>query len=243
MACQRFADDLRAHAAGADATPDLRAHLERCDNCRAALARKQRVIVGIDRDLADALRVEPSVEFQARVRQRINEDQGSGFSRIVGSVPRWRLALGAASLVVVAAVVTTIALRTGTSRPQVPPHAAPSASTQALVAPVERQQTPVSRAAPGSVAAAAEHRTARHRPTSNTVVREPEVLVPPDQRVAIGRLLEMIRAGKIDERTFLPTAQEDVAGAPARVVAPIVVEELKVPPINVAAAGGTEKRN
>ena len=70
---------------------------------------------------------------------------------------------------------------------------------------------------------------------------EPEVLVPPDQRMALNRLLEMMRTGKIDER-LLPATQEDVAAPAAQVVAPLVVEDLKVPPITVAATGGTEKQ-
>jgi hypothetical protein len=263
MACERFADDLKAHAAGARATPDLGAHLEVCADCRADLARERRVVAAIDRDLAGALRLEPSVEFNARVRERINEDVGSGFSRILESVGGWRFALAAASLILVAGVLTIIALRTGAPQRQMPGSAVPPANTQASIAPAERPEAPAEHqdglvAQPpvpvvagedGRRSALAGHRVAsagRLPTTDYRLLRrpkaEPEVLVPPDQRVAIARMLEMIRAGKIDERAFLPPAQSDVAEIPAQVVAPIVVEELKVPPISIPAAGSTEKR-
>lgn len=249
MACQRFADDVRNHAAGADPTPDLLAHLEACHDCRKDLARERNVLAAIDRDLADALRLEPSVGFNARVRERINENAGSGFSRIVRSATRVQFALGAASLVLIAAIAVTIALRTGSSRRHEPPNVASSANTQPISAPALQPQAP----APQTAAVAApDHRppgdrtSTRNRPVGSSRVahtREPEVLVPPDQRMAIGRLLELIRAGKIDERAFAPAVEENGTGIAAQVVAPIVVEDLKVPPINIAVAGGTEKRN
>ena len=239
MACERFADDLKAHAAGADATPDLRAHLETCDHCRGHLAREQRLVAGIERDLAGALRLEPSVEFNARVRERIAAQRAPGWW-----VPGWRLALGAASLVLVAGVLTMIALRTGAPQRQ-PRSVAPSAATQVSIAPAQRQEAPAEHqeglVAGHRVASAGRLPTTDHR-LPGSPKAEPEVLVPPDQRLAIARMLEMIRAGKIDERAFLPPAQSDVAEIPAQVVAPIVVEELKVPPITVPAAGSTEKR-
>ena len=96
MACTRFAGDLTAHAAGAEATPGLRAHLDGCADCRGRLSRERRLVATIDRDLAGALRLEPSVEFEARVRQRVAEEPvGSGVGRTWTISPGWRFALGA----------------------------------------------------------------------------------------------------------------------------------------------------
>lgn len=252
MACDRFADDLRAHGAGADATPGLRAHLETCANCRKALARERALLAGIGRDLAEALRVEPSVEFTARIRERVTAEQPAPW------IAGWRFALGAGSLVLVAGIILMVTLRTGV--PGHVPRSTPRVNSQAsVIAPVDRREAPAPLVTPHPAPSGDTGRSAGvdrqpirvtgRLPATGYRVRaarptgEPEVLVPPDQRLAIGRLLAMVRAGKLDEKAFPAPAQGDSADETPRVIPPIVVAELKVPPIEITAPASTQKHN
>ncbi len=268
MACQRFTDALRAHAAGADLAPDVRAHVERCDDCRLAEAREKQLLAGIGRDLTRALRIEPSVEFEARVLQQVAAPR-TGRSWLT----RWRLAAATASLVLVGAITATIALRTGTP-PRGPEVTPASATTPAPDrSPVGGPETPVPQApvtvvagggrqpavavgpdgatrrststtpfAPSGRGEPAEARTTAHALPARPKA-EPEVLVPPDRRLALDNLIAMIRAGKIDESLFPTAPAENSDAASVQAVTPIVIEGLKVPPINVPAFGSTEKRD
>jgi hypothetical protein len=97
--------------------------------------------------------------------------------------------------------------------------------------------------APGPVTRGAS--VAVHRSTSGGArapkTAEPEVLVPPDQQHAIARLFQMFRAGKLDD-TSLATTGQDVFVAREQVIAPVIIDDLRVPPIIVAPATG-EKQN
>jgi hypothetical protein len=68
---------------------------------------------------------------------------------------------------------------------------------------------------------------------------EPEVLVPDDLRLAIGRVMEMVRAGTLDDRAFR-AERADAAGEESAEPVAMVVKELHVPPIKLAGRG-TEK--
>jgi hypothetical protein len=71
-------------------------------------------------------------------------------------------------------------------------------------------------------------------------VVEPEVLVPDDLRLAIGRVMEMVRAGTLKEQAFPIEREAATVEESTEPMAPMVVEELQVPPINLAG-GGIEK--
>jgi hypothetical protein len=67
---------------------------------------------------------------------------------------------------------------------------------------------------------------------------EPEVLVPPDRKLAIERALQLARNGKLDPRLFagpLPAVQQT---APR--VTPIVVERIAVPAIDLDGGAGEQ---
>jgi predicted anti-sigma-YlaC factor YlaD len=239
MACERFDDALKAHAAGADVSHAVRSHLDACDRCRKYLARERRLVAAVASDLQNALRLEPSVEFQARIRRHV-----------AGAASRrpefgWRLAFGAASLAAIALVAVVLVWRVGTgSRATVPVKStanshAPASGRGAAAAPAPVAQ----QVAPGPVTRGAS--VAVHRSTSGGArapkTAEPEVLVPPDQQHAIARLFQMFRAGKLDD-TSLATTGQDVFVAREQVIAPVIIDDLRVPPIIVAPATG-EKQN
>ncbi len=225
MACLRFADALKDHAAGADLPPGARAHVERCADCREQLARERDLVADITGGLERALRLEPSVEFAAHVRERIAAE---------AAAPTWwrawRLALGIASLVLVAALVATmLAVRTGA-----PPRVPDVAKGPEPLERVPRNPAvadPIRATAPLAGMTANRTEAVRARPSRS---REPEVLIARDQQVAMARLFEMLRTGKLDEKVLVPGGQQDATvGQP---VAPIVVGDLAVPTIEVAPA-------
>jgi hypothetical protein len=230
MGCSRFADAVKAHAAGADLTSEARVHLAACEACRAALARHQRFVAGIDADLAHALRVEPSADFLPRVRARAAAQPTAPWW-----MPGWRMAIGVASLAVVV-IVVALAVQPRTSGPRPEPSQVARAVNPTPASPVpvnprvvprettipDAEQSAGRRAAPVVVRRVAAPRVLTAR------TREPEVLVPPDQRLAIARLLDMLRKGTLDEKAFpAPAQQVD----PEQPVPPIVVEDLAVAPI------------
>jgi hypothetical protein len=192
-----------------------------------------RAIAAAEADLQRLLSVEPSVEFAAKVRERIAAERSDA--------PRWftawRLTLAAASLAVVGLLIAFAVRRT----PSEVPSPAPSI--------VKREPAPVQPVRPepdsGSRGASREERiTNREGREANREVREarteervarnePEVLVPPDQRIAIARALALSQTGALDERMFPADQPQAVAGNDAPSVPPIVVEDVVVPPITV----------
>ena len=71
------------------------------------------------------------------------------------------------------------------------------------------------------------------------------VLVPPDQRLAIARVLQMSRTGSLDERALSLDSESVPKEEPAEPVTPMLVQALEVPQIDVtdAAIEGAHERN
>jgi hypothetical protein len=200
---------------------------------------ERRLMETVDAVLDREMAVEPAPDFAAKVRARIAASEPDE-----GWNVRWRFA--AAAVVVIATGILLAALRSGpgdVSAPVVSRHdiALPERSFEARIpdpgsrvnrsVPAPRIPDPgsrVDRSVPGS----------RIPDPGSRVDRsvEPEVLVPDDLRVAIGRVMEMVRAGTLDDRAFTSQRADAVVEDSAEPVA-MVVEELQVPPINLAGAG------
>jgi len=173
----------------------------------------------VDRDLKAALSVSPSPDFEARVRQRIEEDQPSGaFDRLrAGWTARHAWLAAAASVVLAAglfsvtnrptAVVEDSATPPVVARPE--PRPVPVAVTPPTTKPIERRH--VARVRPAAPAA------------RNT---EPEVIVPVNQMEAVRRLVDAVNEGRI---ALLAPSEGPVEPPAEVVVAPIVVEPLPIP--------------
>jgi hypothetical protein len=171
------------------------------------------------KDLEAALAVTPSPEFAEGVRARIHRE--SSRRRVW---PVWAMA----GLAAAAAIVVTIAWP---RREAVPAAVAVTAA---------HEPTPIV-SAPPPVAPAVEARpavtTAAPR-ASHAVARRaaaPEVLVPPDQALALQALMVGLRDGTIDAASLAtppPDASVPLAPAPKIEIVPIVI-----PPIDVRAPG------
>jgi hypothetical protein len=212
---------------------------------------ERRLMETIEADLDREMAVEPSADFAARVRARIREPEHDGG----WSLP-WRFA--AAAVLTIATGVLFATLRdvpTDTGAPAiVAGHDVelPAANMPAIVA-LSRAPD----AGPASIRRPEEKATFGPRiPRPGSRIHraaEPEVLVPDDLKLAIGRVMEMVRAGTLNAQVFstpAPARTERAPGVPAdgaaapseQSAAPVAmdVEELQVPPIN-PAGGGVEK--
>ncbi len=167
----------------------------------------------LDRMLARALDVAPSPDFTARVRTRIAEE------------PRRRAWLGPALWAVgatgalAAAVLALVALLPG--RPSHTPEPSTLAASR-LELPVT---TPL--AVPSGTTLAPAATTAPAAP------RQPEVLVPDDDRAALWRLVAAVHAGAVPA-AMLPSDNDADAAAPPIETAAITLAPIDVEPISIS---------
>jgi hypothetical protein len=190
---------------------------------------ERRLMETVEAVLHREMAVAPSPDFAAKVRARIAASEPDE-----GWNVRWRLA--AAAVVMIATGILLAALRNGP--PDVDSLVVVTRHDVVLPAPEpsSRSRIPdpgsrVNRSVPA----------ARIPDPGSRIDRsvEPEVLVPDDRRLAIGRVMEMVRAGTLDDRAFR-AERADAAGEESAEPVAMVVEELRVPPINLAR-GGMEK--
>lgn len=185
------------------------------------------------KDLQAELTVTPSPEFAAKVRERIEQVPAKSSWNV------WAWSGVAATCAV--AVVAVVVWRGGRqedsgARPLTLAQAQPIATTQPPAAsqpvPVEPSVTPSVRA----TAAPVVHATAGRA--------EPEVLVPPDQLIAIRRLMAAVRAGSMTTMAASPTLIDPDTGEliPLRPIEiPLItVDPLPGPPDG--RSGGRENR-
>jgi hypothetical protein len=168
----------------------------------------------VDRTLAEALDVDVSPDFMARVRQRIaDEPMRAPFWR------GWRLVLPAAAAAVVLVAVGVSML--STRRPAAPP----SLSARSL--PPESAQPAGVRPAPSVPASAPRPAIVRARvpsgAPSTAAPAEPEVLVPREE-------IEMYRR-LIAEAQTVPGAL--IVAAPPDIVAVRTISEIPIDPIKI----------
>jgi hypothetical protein len=229
MACDRFTDALRSRALGAPLRADAAAHLAICPHCQATLESEERVLAAIGRALHDVGTVKPAPEFVSRVRARVEE------------APRWnpgawwKPAAAAAAAVLIAAIVG------GRARQD-----RPAVSVQTKPVPVQRgddARVDVDKAAVGRIdrrPSASANRTRSGHPRTARAERaaqSPEVLVPPDQRRAVHRLFDSLRAGRPDVVSALMRLDggASVIEPDGLTIAPIHIEPVVVSTLPVAA--------
>jgi hypothetical protein len=206
---------------------------------------ERRLMETVDAVLDREMAVEPSPDFAAKVRARIAASEPDE-----GWNVRWGFA--AAAVIVIATGILLAALRNGpadvdplgvvTRHDVVLPASEPSSGSW-----ITDPGSGLERASAGPRIPDPGSRVYRSVPASRIPYSgsrsdravEPEVLVPSGLREAVDRLMEMVRAGTLDERAFPPgRAAATVEGSAEPV--PMVVEELRVPPIKLAG-GGSEK--
>jgi hypothetical protein len=187
-------------------------------------------------ELRAAMNIEPSPEFEARVRLATRESRPRGAGWI-GHRRAWIWGAVAGGAVV-AAVMAVVLLRPGstgaasavaTAQPQPVATSAtlPRSMQQAAVATRLERKLPV-----------VTRRTARAASADRVTRREPDVLVPPDQAVALARLLKGVSDGRVMIGATRST-DEDVTIVPLPEPAPVTVKDVRIEPLPVPAGGAS----
>ncbi len=222
MACQRYKESVVEAALGAilpRQQAELDAHLTGCSDCRAALERQRRLLTAIDAGLAAQFAGEPSPEFAARVRQRVDQEQAPA-----NALQGW-IAVAAGALALLALVAVWFGRPSATKGPtsgsahgiQIAPSQGRQASV-AQTAPTAEQTAPSGGQVPAHGAARRGPRLTRQLAASSAV---PEVLVPAGQQEAVLRLYAALQSGRVDAALLL---------APH---APLATAELYIPPLEL----------
>jgi hypothetical protein len=219
MACERFADAIRARALGSPLRADAAAHLAVCSDCQATLDTEERVIATIDTALEQLASTGPAPNFVSRVRAHVEH------------APRWTprtlrtQAAVAALAVLVGAVVVG---RLPRERSSVREASASRPVARPVVAPAEKVAGPTARPE------TKRKPRARRRPVPEParLAQMPEVLVPDRQREAIGRLFASLRAGRPEVISMLMSLHSGEPGSDSR---GLTIEPLRIEPVVVSA--------
>ncbi len=236
MSCERFREAITDHACGAPMDDTASPHLAGCAPCRQAFDEHRRLLTEVDAELRHALALTTSPDFVARVSTRVHE---------APHPPQWATWWWIGAAAAVALVAGGISLDWPIERQR---QAAPSPAVASSVPPAPaRSPDFVERATPAPLTSSAARGSGRAAATRKIAAaprpnreREPEVLVPPTQALAIARLRELVWSGMLDGTTLpAPPMQEEL------VIAPLVVSEIVVPDVLMGAApviGGAEDR-
>ena len=229
MCCEHYKTVIVEAAAGGEVGPPLRLHLKGCAECRAALAVEQSLFSAIDASLSQRMSTSPSPQFLPRVRSAIDLEKSGGPARTSNVWFRWLPIAGvaaAACLVLLFAVrqhsltperqqSVTNALAQGPAQMQV--HAEqvqpkPEAAVRARARPVKR---PAKR---------------ELQPHANGSEREPEILVPSDERVALAQFVTgLSRRREVALALARPAPFEPQPETPPG--GPLEIAKLEVPPL------------
>jgi hypothetical protein len=233
MDCQRYKDWLGDNALGVldqASEAQLRAHLEICSECRAALDRERLLLAAIDRGIETDLKADLSPEFAARVRARLAEEAAKPRFRLARWIPAAAAALAAVMLGAMWIAhrpagrhVVPASRQTGTAttaQPQTPPgHTpAPEATRVAVVPNQARVRSGTAR-----------HLAGRNRKASSAPA-EPQVLIDKSEQESIARLYQAIQSGHVDVASLaaeLAALKRDANGS-------LVPVPLEIPPLEIA---------
>lgn len=254
MSCKRYAGELADAVAGESLTAGFQAHLQECETCRRRLVEGRQVLAALDRELGEALAIEPSAALLARVKDRVAlvEPAPVDSSRVAAA---WRIA---ATVAVAAGVAGSVWLlrpgvpggkalpRIANASPSAPvgsPRAAGLAETAGVgedagvgagigAAPAEV----VASLPPGPPVAAGGTQPPPRRPNApakparrgSTHASEPEVLMPPGEAALFDRFVASLRTRTVDPSSLLVARSAEDLPEPK----PIDVSPLEILPLS-----------
>jgi hypothetical protein len=232
MSCERFREALTQRAAGGPVSAGLESHLDACADCRRELLELREALGFADAALGGLAVAEPSPEFRARLRQRVDEARGEiGGDRLAR---RWPWLASAATIC--AAVVLAVLWRGGAvARQQVASVAvpAPVATTTATAA------AEPARTAGRELVAPTGDTPARlpwpARPAAPRRANEPEVLVPAGEQQALLEFVALVHAQKASPAGLLAADEPSPDLAEPR---DIRIVPLEIAPLDPAEAQG-----
>lgn len=213
MKCDKYRDALLDAATG-DMKGRIRAHVEECSECRAALREEQSLFVAIDRTLRARMAELPREGFLADVRARTSQEPEPRSLM----TPMWILATASVMVAMLAMVAPWTRLR----HEPVAVSGAIVSTTHALpeakVAEPKTIDIPYERGQHG-----------KHRIVGPTAARGPEVLVPPDEREALAKFVMHLRQRDEVAVAFASPAPNETS-EPAE-IQPLEIARLQLKPL------------
>jgi hypothetical protein len=216
MPCKHYKNALaEAAASGAEPQGDLRAHLAGCADCRIAFEREQALFSSIDAGVHVTANAEVPVSLLPRVRAELDKT-------VEAQRPWFRPWIFAAASITIALAIFQFARprHSGSDNrakltPQIevpttnPSHQNAGPATQIVSSNMNGSQARV-------------HRTLLRRVTSS----QPEVLVPPDERVALALLVARLQErGDVAVALVTPVPQTEDASVGVK---PLQIKGLEI---------------
>ena len=213
MRCEKYRDALREAAAGPEDLNDrVRQHMAECSGCRATLREEQTLFARIDVGLRARMIAQPCAGFLADVRAQILQEPEP---RSVTN-PMWALAAVSAMVAVLAIAGPWVGLRKK-----------PAATTGPTVSTNYMPSGPKAVEA-GSAGAVRDRslKPGRRHVVVRNADREPEVLVPPDEREALAKFVTHLRQrDEVAQAIATPQVNEDGKFSEIR---PVEIARLRV---------------
>jgi hypothetical protein len=231
MHCLRYQESLTDVAAGAldlERESALRAHLEACAPCRAALEAERQLFAAIDLGVAASVAANPSADFAARVHRLIAQEPVRARPWFAGL---WVTAWAPAAALALAVLILTVAWFAW----HAPARHAPPDSARNLPGNVPaKPQAGSTPSAEGSASTRAQAEVAERAAGSRSgsprfghpmqsvpaQVHEPQALVPPGERAAVLQLYAALQSHRVDASS--------IRASPATATAQLDIEPLEI---------------
>jgi hypothetical protein len=225
MLCEKYQDALIDLVANdAEPTGDVRVHLDACISCRSHREREQVLFGAIDSGVRAAADVALPTALQRRFEAHIAQEAAAKRA----ASPRWWMYAAAVAAAVI--VLTLPILRPRIARERVAPFDAPQHAAKQSVTGETLGAVPLDTARVNP----RNPRQLSKRPARHGENAEPEVLVPPEERVAFERFLSDLN-GKQDLAAALVKPMVERRERPDALIETPEIETaaLSVPPLIV----------
>ena len=229
MSCERYKTVIVEAATAGEIGPPLRSHLERCAECRAAFADEQSLFSAIDASLSQRINVSPRPEFLPRIRSAIDLEN-SGWSARTSNV--WFRWLPIAGVAAVACLALLFAVRHHSVTPEQRQPLKSAVAQRPAEGQIHAQQVqPKPEAAVrGMPAPIKRSAKAELQPHAARIDQTPEILVPPEERVALAQFVTgLSRRREVALALARPTPFEPQPEIPPS--GPLEIAKLEVPPL------------
>jgi hypothetical protein len=227
MSCEEYGPKLiEAAAMPAEIGAVLQTHLADCASCRELFADEQKLYAAIDGELSCVVNAEVTPSFLPRVRAAIDAE------RSAASASRSRFVLWPVAAAMAAVALFFVVLQRIPSHPQTVPQLTAAAS-------VTTSETGKIASEPRVALRETVDRSIRRSRSLGTVAKTesriegspmPEVLVPPDERIALARFVATLERR---HEIAIALAKPAPAAPSADVLsAPLEIAELKLEPLS-----------
>jgi hypothetical protein len=222
MSCEKYQAAISEAAAMREVSAMLQRHLNDCASCQARYAEEQELFAAMDASVSRVVNADAGPSFLSRVRAALEQESAvrdESRSWFVVFRPAVALAVGVCLAFAIfervhprpetmaqSANVESVASRT----------AAPEVSQQQTLRPQIRRPTAIPRAASADIGPRQTH--------------EPEVIVPPDERIAFAKFVRGV--GQRNQVAIALTQTAPVIPSTFKASEPLEIAELRIEPLS-----------